>query len=68
MQHFCTFTEVIRKEIRLTIRDYGVMDYVELTGLSRTTASLELRELCQDPTSGIRGMGQKAGKVYIKRQ
>ena len=45
-----------------------VMDYVELTGLSRTTASLELRELCQDPTSGIRSMGQKAGKVYIKRQ
>ena len=45
-----------------------VMDYVELTGLSRTTASLELRELCQDPTSGIRSMGQKASKVYIKRQ
>ena len=45
-----------------------VMDYVALTGLSRTTASLELRELCQDPTSGIRSMGQKAGKVYIKRQ
>ena len=45
-----------------------VMDYVELTGLSRTTASLELRELCQDSTSGIRSMGQKAGKVYIKRQ
>ena len=45
-----------------------VMDYVKLTGLSRTTASLELRELCQDPTSGIRSMGQKASKVYIKRQ
>ena len=45
-----------------------VMDYVELTGLSRTTASLELRELCQNPTSGIRSMGQKAGKVYVKRQ
>lgn len=44
-----------------------VMDYVELTGLSRTTASLELRELCQDPASGIRAMGQKAGKVYVKR-
>ena len=44
-----------------------VLDYVKLTGLSRTTASLELRELCQDPTSGIRSMGQRASKVYIKR-
>ena len=44
-----------------------VPDYVKLTGLSRTTASLELRELCQDPTSGIRSMGQRASKVYIKR-
>ena len=44
-----------------------VPDYVRLTGLSRTTASLELRELCQDPTSGIRSMGQRASKVYIKR-
>lgn len=44
-----------------------VPDYVRLTGLSRTTASLELRELCQDSTSGIRSMGQRASKVYIKR-
>lgn len=44
-----------------------VPDYVRLTGLSRTTASLELRELCQDPTSGIRSMGQRASKVYIIR-
>ena len=44
-----------------------VLDYVKLTGLSRTTASLELRELCQDPESGIRSMGQRASKVYIKR-
>jgi len=44
-----------------------VPDYVKLTGLSRTTASFELRELCQDPTSGIRSMGQRASKVYIKR-
>lgn len=44
-----------------------VPDYVRLTGLSRTTASLELCELCQDPTSGIRSMGQRASKVYIKR-
>ena len=44
-----------------------VPDYVRLTGLSRTTASLELRELCQDPTSGIRSIGQRASKVYIKR-
>ena len=44
-----------------------VTDYVELTGLSRTTVSLELRKLCQDPESGIRSVGQKASKLYIKR-
>ena len=43
-----------------------VTDYVELTGLSRTTASLELRKLCQNPESGIRSVGQKASKLYIK--
>ena len=44
-----------------------VTDYVTLTGLSRTTASLELRKLCQNPESGIRSVGQKASKLYIKR-
>ena len=43
-----------------------VTDYVELTGLSHTTASLELRKLCQDRESGIRSVGHKASKVYIK--
>lgn len=30
-----------------------VMDYVRLTGLSKTTASLELRKIADDPASGI---------------
>ena len=62
------------REERLTralafIEEHTVMrvaDYVKLTGLSRTTASIELRELCQEPDSGIRSTGQRAGKVYIK--
>ena len=44
-----------------------VTDYVALTGLSHTTASLELRKLCQNPESGIRSVGQKASKLYIKK-
>ena len=44
-----------------------VADYARLTGLSHTTASLELRKLCQDPTSGIGATGQRSSKVYIKR-
>ena len=62
------------REERLTralafIEEHTVMrvaDYVKLTGLSRTTASIELRELCKEPDSGIRSTGQRAGKVYIK--
>ena len=42
-----------------------VMDYVTLTGLSRTTASLELRRLAADPDSGITSSGRKSSKVYL---
>ncbi|MBQ8127145.1 MAG: DNA-binding protein [Prevotella sp.] len=41
-------------------------DYARLTGLSRTMASLELRELCKAPDSGITSRGRKSGKVYIR--
>ena len=47
---------------------YGVMriaDYVSLTGLSRTAASLELKEFRNDPTTGITFKGRGTQKVYV---
>lgn len=44
-----------------------IQDYVELTGLSRTSATLELKEFREDPESGITFSGRGTTKVYIKR-
>ena len=44
-----------------------VKNYMELTGLSHTIASRELREFANDATSGITYIGRMAGKVYVKR-
>ena len=47
----------------------GVMhiaDYMQLTGLSRTTATLELKAFRQDPASGITFVGRGSNKVYVK--
>ena len=43
-----------------------IADYMELTGLSRTTATLELKAFRQDPTSGITFVGRGSNKVYVK--
>ena len=40
-------------------------DYVELTHLSRTSASLELRAFAADPQSGIAAIGRTTHRVYI---
>ena len=45
-----------------------VMDYMELTGLSRTTATLELQEFRRDLNSGIDFIGQGSAKVYVKKR
>ena len=45
-----------------------VPDYVRLTGLSRTTASMELRRLALDPTSGITSKGSRSQKFYVLRK
>ena len=45
-----------------------VMDYVWLTGLSRTTASIELRKIANDPTSGITSTGRNSQKYYCLRK
>ena len=44
-----------------------VPDYVQLTGLSRTTAAEELRKLALDPSTGITSRGDRSQKVYILR-
>ena len=52
------------------IEENGFMrltDYVQLTGLSRTTACRELMELCKDHTSGIKTSGRGVHKVYVKK-
>ena len=42
-----------------------VPDYVRLTGLSRTTASIELRKLASNPSSGITSRGRRSQKYYV---
>ena len=44
-----------------------VPDYVRLSGLSRTTASEELRKLALNPSSGITSRGQRSQKYYVLR-
>ena len=41
-------------------------DYMKLTGLSRTTATMELKAFRQDPASGITFVGRGSQKVYVK--
>lgn len=50
-----------------THHEMRLPDYIRLTGLSKTTASLELRRFRQDPTSGIRGIGSRNQLRYVKR-
>ena len=64
------------KEERLTLaleylEKHGAMkvaNYMELTGLSRTAATLELQEFRRDITSGIDFIGRGSAKVYVKRE
>ena len=63
------------KEERLTLaleylekhRAMKVANYMELTGQSRTAATLELQEFRRDITSGIDFIGRGSAKVYVKR-
>ncbi len=51
------------------IRTHGmlrVMEYVTLSGLSRTSASLELRQFMDDPTVPITGVGRGSHRVYVE--
>ena len=44
-----------------------VRDYAELNGLSISTASIELRKLRKDASSGLRAIGKRSGLMYVKR-
>ena len=65
------YTEAQRLEkAREFLRKHTVMrlgDYYRLVGLSRTTASLELRKWERNPATGITSEGSYATKVYLLR-
>lgn len=43
-----------------------VMDYVGLTGLSHSKASIELRQLCERPDAGFKAQGRGSHRVYVR--
>ena len=55
--------EVIEKNGVLTLGDYA-----SINNLSRTSASLELKEITADRTSPIGSMGSGSHKVWVKRK
>ena len=44
-----------------------VVDYVELTGLPRSTATKELRDFSNDHANGIATSGRRTSIVYVRR-
>ena len=69
--HRSSYTKEERLGLALEyLEKHGAMkvaDYVELTGLSRTAATLELQEFRRDTASGIDFIGRGSAKVYVKR-
>ena len=63
------FSEEERIErARQYLRENGYMrvfNYASLTGLSYTTASLELRRIASNPSTGIISRGRKSSKLYL---
>ena len=55
--------EVIEKNGVLTLGDYA-----SINNLSRTFASLELKEISHDETVPIRSVGQHSHKVWVRRK
>ena len=46
----------------------NITQYVSLTGLSRTAATLELQDFREDPESGITYRGRGCHKLYVRRK
>ena len=55
--------EIIEKNGVLTLSDYA-----SINNLSRTAASMELKELTDDKTSPIDSVGRGSHKVWVKRR
>ena len=68
--HHSPYTKEERLKLALQyLEKHGAMrvaEYMELTGLSRTKATLELKEFRQDASSGISFVGLGSAKVYVK--
>ena len=64
------YTKEQRLQLALEFLDKNsamrIGDYMQLTGLSRTTATMELKAFRQDPASGITFVGRGSPKVYVK--
>ena len=68
--HHSPYSKEERLKLALQyLEEHGAMrvaEYMELTGLSRTKATLELKEFRQDLSSGITFIGRGSSKVYVK--
>lgn len=68
--HRSPYTKEERLKLALQyLSEHGAMrvaEYMELTGLSRTKAAMELKEFRQDASSGITFIGRGSAKVYVK--
>lgn len=45
-----------------------ISDYLQLTGMARTSATIELQEFREDPMSGIGYIGRGSSKVYVRKE
>ena len=68
--HHSPYSKEERLKLALQyLEEHGAMrvvEYMELTGLSRTKAAMELKEFRQDLTSGITFIGRGSAKVYVR--
>ena len=68
--HHSPYSKEERLKLALQyLEEHGAMrvvEYMELTGLSRTKAAMELKEFRQDASSGITFVGRGSAKVYVK--
>ena len=68
--HHSPYSKKERLKLALQyLEEHGAMrvvEYMELTGLSRTKAAMELKEFRQDLTSGITFIGRGSAKVYVR--
>ena len=58
-------TEMQGDDDKMTI---GLTDYAYINNLSRTAASLELKEIDSDQEAPIRSVGQHSHKVWVRRK